>query len=182
MNHKGFTFLHILAGCAVLVLVLAIFFNRPVKWAEQIGQKPVQEGFAPKPMTLLRVDNVKIPQEVYDGIATNSKYQEIITGSKKQVVVVIFTGCPYARAFKQELNRLFAQGDFSNYYDKTVIDVGRTSWVNCHNETGKCPTSWIFDVCGSGICIVNPAQRKAVVDASQNARQIGTLLEHYKNW
>lgn len=199
MNRAGFSFLQFFAVLLVAGIILSVIYKDTVplgadgpvnaalfkKVQEQAQKKPSSAASAPKipsPGALKDIKTAAIPQKVYDGIKDNAEYKEYLLGNKKHVFMVTFTGCPYARAFRQQLERLFSYGDYSDYYEKEIIPVGQGVSISCNSDHMNCPKAWLFKHCGEGICIINPVTRQAVIDNSQNARQIEALLDQYKDW
>lgn len=199
MNRSGFTVLQFFGVVLVIGIILAVVYKDTVplgadgplnrallqdvqKQAQHLGAPAPAARAVPASGALKNIKTVNIPQKVYDGIKDNGDYKEYILGNKKHVFMVTFTGCPYARAFRQQLERLFSYGDYSDYYDKDIIPVGQGVAVSCNASHMNCPKAWLFDKCGEGICIINPVTRQAVIDNSQNPRQIEALLDQYKDW
>ena len=136
-----------------------------------------------KIMPIAQVQAEQIPQAIYDGISSNGTYKEFITGDKKQVVLFTWDGCPYARAFSSALETMFQQKYVRNFYQKNIVHVPQSSTLSCNNGTNlHCPQVWLMQHCGNGLCIINPKTKEAIIDTSQNAKQILPLLAAYAKW
>lgn len=123
-----------------------------------------------------------IPQAVYDGIANNGMYKEFLLGNKKQVILFTWDGCPYARAFRQALDKAFTFKVLEKFYKLNVVHVGKVMRASCNSNNLDCPHAWLIQHCGNGICIINPMTKEAIVDESKNAAQILPILMAYSQW
>ena len=130
---------------------------------------------------LTKVTVEKIPQVVYDSLKSNKKQARYITGNQKYVLVVVFGNHPNKKAFSHELNRLFKEEGFSEYYRKRIINLGN-SWLASCNLTQECPELWINEHCAQKVCLIHPQQKQAVMDSSEDVSQLKQLLEKYKEW
>lgn len=196
MNRSGFTVLQFFGVLLVIGIILAVVYKDTVPLGTEgplnraaladvqnkAQKRSIPAAAVPSSGGLKNVKTVTIPQKVYDGIKDNGEYKEYLFGNKKHVFMVTFTGCPYARAFRQQLEQLFNYGDYADYYEKDIIPVGQGVSVSCNSNHMNCPKAWLFANCGEGICILNPVTRQAVIDNSQNPRQIEALLDRYKEW
>ena len=124
----------------------------------------------------------QIPQAIYDGIANNGTYKEFLLGNKKQVVLITWNGCPYARAFRQALDQAFRNTNLNDFYKQNVVEVPQSSSYSCHSDNLNCPQAWVMDHCANGFCIINPQTKEAIMDSSRNAKQILPLLAFYMTW
>jgi hypothetical protein len=135
------------------------------------------EGKIADSRPLKEVQIVSIPNEVYETMAQEPKGAKYLMGNKKYIIAILPTNCPYANAYKNALNYLFKEKGFSEYYRKHLMHGG---FFTCRSE--NCSMFWLYNHCGGGICLINPARREAVIDNSQNTKQLPMLLEKYKNW
>lgn len=136
-----------------------------------------------KTVPLGQVHAIQIPQEVYDSMADNPEWKGHLLGDKKRVLLITWDGCPYARAFKQALERAFTTKYIDNFYTQDIVVTGQTVWGSCQGPQQEiCPKIWIMNHCMGGICIINPKTHEAIVDESQNAQQILPLLAAYAKW
>lgn len=122
---------------------------------------------------------VSIPASVYKGIKANPAYKEYLLGNKKYVVQIMSPACPYARALRGRVWQLL-RGEYGDYYDEGVIKVQGSVELSC-NGAENCPAFWIFEHC-SGLCLINPNTRQAVVYSSRETQPVEALLERFKNW
>ncbi len=171
----------------ICVLVLGTHFGRQIDF-ENVFKKdspvPVHMGGSVRSFGNLRdVKVVNIPPYVYESLNEDTRFKRYLTGNHKYILFFTYNGCPYARAYKHAFNELFNERGFDEYYRKRVITVGRTTSASCPgHQTLECATLWIFQNCFGGLCILNPARKQAVVDNSQNARQLADLLAKYEEW
>lgn len=132
---------------------------------------------------LKEVQVVNIPPAVYESLQEDTKFKRYLTGNHKYILTFTYPGCPYSRAYQRAFKELFTKRGFDEYYRKRVITVGKRTSVSCPgSQTMDCATAWIFQNCFGGLCILNPQRKQAVVDHSQNARQLADLLEKYREW
>ncbi len=167
----------------VCVLIFGSFIKNRVDVEDLLrpaATAPVHLQGKVGPQVLKKVHEVDIPREVYASMAQNTSGAKYLQGNEKYILMISTSTCPYARAFKAAFTKLFKEDGFKEYYRKHIFNVGRSWVVTCSSET--CPELWIFNNCASGICIINPKLKKAVVDNSQDASQIPALLEKYKDW
>lgn len=191
MNRKGFSSLDLWCVILLIGLGLAVLYQKTDgdmlgELRSLITQKEVHDAGAVKAKAyagnLKNVTVVTIPQKVYDGIKDNGEYKKYILGNKKRVFFLSLSGCPYARAFRNQVNYLFNTDDYADYYIKNIVSVGRFITISCNSNHMNCPKAWLFDTCGNGICIINPVTRQVVIDKSKNPQQIKALLDQYKEW
>ena len=174
-------------ACLIGGLVfLGFYVGQRVDWEDMLRPRasaPVHmEGKISSSAKLAQVEVLPIPDSVYTSLQTDTKFKQYLTGNQKYVFLFTYTGCPYARAFSDTLGRLFAQKNFGEYYRKHVIHVGRSTTVSCPGHVMHCATAWVYQTCFGNLCIFNPSRRQVVVDHSQNARQLESLLDKYKEW
>ncbi len=155
-----------------------IDWNPPKKeaiYAVEVNGKTV-------PVSEVRVE--QIPQEVYDSMKDNGRWANHLTGDKKRLLLITWDGCPYARAFHSELDKAFGKsGYFDKYYVKDVEVTGKSVGGYCEGPLAEhCPLIWLMHNCINGICIINPKTKEAIIDESQNAKQILPLLMAYATW
>ena len=135
---------------------------------------------------IAKVNNVKvveIPQETYDSMTNNPKWKEHLSGNKKRVLLVTWDGCPYNRAFKQALQKVFKFPKIGNFYIKDIILTGQEITVRCEGDLPwNCPMKWIMDHCANRICIINPKTHEAIIDGSSNTDQVLPILAAYAQW
>jgi len=190
---------------AVVVLLIAgIFILGRINFEDLVTinpRKPVHmEGKIAATSTLKKVELLSIPNEVYEAIKNEPippKGKQYFFGNKKYVIVIYDDEKFRIPSYRSALKNLFENEDFSEYYHKRLIYndgffciMGDCSlyWVNlfvsrctvCRSE--YCPMHWLYRNCAGRTCIINPARREAVVDSSQDERQLPIVLEKYKNW
>ncbi len=134
-------------------------------------------------IALENVKAVQIPQQVYDSMADNPQWKEYLLGDKKRVLLVTWDGCPYERAFKRAVQKIFTFKNITNYYTSSIVNTGQSISVRCAGDLAQsCPMMWIMDHCVPGICIINPKTHEAIAAKSHNASQIAPLLSAYATW
>ena len=172
------------AGC---LLFFGVYFGQQMDFENMLKKEsatPVHMNGDIRPSRpLSQVAVLPIPSHVYESLEKDKKFERYLTGNHKYILFFTYPGCPYARAYTAAFKRLFAEEGFDEYYRKRVITVGRTTSVSCpgHRDL-NCATAWVYQVCFGNLCIFNPQRRQVVVDSSQNARQLETLLDKYKEW
>lgn len=125
---------------------------------------------------------ISIPQEVYDSVKSNT-WGGYITGNQKYVLVISWGGKPNPSVFKKTLRTLFKQKGYKEYYRKHFVTVPGGAWyISCNVGSQTCPKLWLYQNCTQKVCIINPLQKKAIVDSSTDAAQLEALLEKYKEW
>ena len=167
----------------VCVLIFGSFIKNRVDVEDLLrpaATAPVHLQGKVGPQVLKKVHEVDIPREVYASMAQNTSGAKYLQGNEKYILMISTDSCPYARAFKNAFKTLFKEGGYKEFYRKHIFEVGRSYVITCSTE--NCAKMWIFSHCGGGFCIVNPQQRKAVIDNSQDATQIARTLEKYKEW
>lgn len=163
---------------------IAVYIYKHIDWdkpkihvisAVQVNNKMV-------PVSEVKV--VQIPQATYDSMKDNPQWAHHLSGNKKRVLLMTWNGCPYARAYHAALDRAFGKsGIFNRYYIKDIEVTGQSVSGNCRGELAEhCPLVWIMNNCMGGICIINPLTKEAIVDRSQNAKQILPILMAYATW
>ncbi|MDO5765040.1 MAG: hypothetical protein Q4P84_05005 [Elusimicrobiales bacterium] len=145
--------------------------------AQSVSAAPARR--APSTAGLKNTKLVSIPASVYKGINSNPAYKEYLLGNKKHVVQIMSPTCPYARALRGRVWQLL-RGEYGEYYDEGVIKVQGSVELSC-NGAEDCPTFWIFEHC-SGLCLINPNTRQAVVYSSRDPQPVEAILERFKNW
>ena len=170
----------------ICALILGTHFGRQIDF-ENIFKKdspvPVHMGGTIQPTTpLSKVAVVNIPNEIYDTLPQDSKYERYLTGNHKYILLFTYDGCPYARAYHHAFKHAFEKLEFAEYYRKRIINVGRVVSVGCPVGLMDCASLWVTRQCLGKICIFNPQRKQVVVDNSQNAEQLPKLLEKYKEW
>ena len=140
------------------------------------------DGKIAKNIALSGVTVTDIPPAVYNSLQRGDKiYSRYVTGNQKYVLVVVFGNRPNKSTFTQELNRLFKQEGFSEYYRKRVIDLGNHWYAQC-TGSDNCPQLWIDQHCSSKVCLIQPQRKQAVIDSSGQVDQLKKLLQKYKDW
>ncbi len=167
---------------AAALLGLCIYCYKHIDWNRPKKKSISFVQLNKKIIPLQHVYVEQIPQAVYDGIANNATYKEFLLGDKKQVVLITWNGCPYARAFRQALDQAFKGTNLKDFYKQNVVEVPQSSSYSCHSDNLNCPQAWVMSHCASGFCIINPLTREAILDRSQNAQQIFPLLASYITW
>ena len=124
------------------------------------------------------VEVVKIPDRVYDAAWIDNEWADFLFSDIKNLLFVYWDGCPYARAYESQINKVFSD-DYSinNLYLKNIIKVPKSYSVTCHSE--YCPRMRIGRVCSADFCIINPMAKEIVVDSSHDEKQISVLLKLY---
>ena len=171
----------------ICALFLGVHFGRQIDFENMFKEDsptPVHMGGNIRyAKNLKEVSVVDIPPYVYESLAQDTKFKRYLTGTHQYILTFTYPGCPYSRAYQHAFRELFVNRGFEEYYRKRVITVGRTTSVSCPgHQTMECATAWIFQNCFGGLCILNPQRKQAVVDNSQNAKQLGDLLEKYREW
>ena len=174
----------LLLGC---LLFFGMYFRNQIDFENALQKDspvPVHMGGGIQPTVGLGgVRMVHIPDFVYASLERDGKFKRYLTGNHKYIYFFTYPGCPYARAYTAAFKHLFEEKGFSEYYRKRVQSVGRTTSVSCPgHQDMNCATAWVYQTCFGNLCIFNPVRRQVVVDSSQNARQLGTLLTTYKEW
>ena len=132
---------------------------------------------------LRQVQVVNIPDYVYDSLEVDTRFKLYLTGNHKYIFLFTYPGCPYARAYSGALQHAFENEGFSSYYRKRIFNVGRSSLVSCPGRMNTtCATMWLYQTCFGNLCVFNPVRKQVVVDKSQQATQLGALLDIYKEW
>ncbi len=172
----------------VCVLLLGAHFAEKIDF-ENIFKKdspvPVHmEGKILHTQTLPAVQVVDIPQTVYDSLTQDTRFKRYLTANHKYVLFFTYPGCPYSSAYTRAFKKMFKELGFDEYYRKRVISVGETTFFSC--PSGKyaqnCASFWIFENCFGKLCLLNSQRKQAVIDDSQNPKQLSILLEKYKEW
>ena len=167
---------------ALALVGLGVYCYKHIDWDRPQRKNISFVQLNKKIIPLREVYSEQIPQAVYDGIANNGTYKDFLLGDKKQVVLITWNGCPYARAFRQALDQAFKNTDLNKYYKQNVVEVGQVFSASCNSDHLNCPQVWVMNHCGGGFCIINPQAKEAIIDKSQNAKQIIPLLQAYKTW
>lgn len=183
--------------CILIFMMGSLFFggkflNREVAYyqkdsrahsAQSVPAAPLAPAAAsrraPSTAGLAHTKLVSIPASVYNGIKSNPAYKQYLSGNKKYVVQIMNPTCPYARALRTRVWQLL-RDEYGDYYDEGVIKVRGAVSLSC-NGAENCPTFWIFDHC-SGLCLINPNTRQAVVYSSRETQPVEAILERFKNW
>lgn len=164
-------------------LGLGYYIYTHVDWNPPKSQRIWRVQVNGKQVFLSGVKAVQIPPAVYESMADNPKWKEHLLGKKKKVLLFTWDGCPYARAFKQSLEQIFRQKQFSQAFEKDIVVTGQSVGGSCRGPLAKdCPLIWLMDHCMDGICIINPQTKEAIEDHSKNARQVAALLTAYASW
>ncbi len=172
---------HIIEGIVLLACVVGIVYFS-VDWHAVTAHKLSAVQVNGKTIALQDVVALKIPQEVYDGIKDNPTYKEYLFGNKKQVLLLTWDGCPYARAYKNALTKAFKFELLKKYYTENIVVTGQSVSVSCNANHLNCPEAWIKQNCLGKVCIINPFTKEAIVDASRDANQILPLLMAQATW
>ena len=163
MNHKGASFMAYFLFLCVLTAGLFMLFPDKVPVENPALAKGDLKG------ALLGGGKVKnIPQEVYDSIENNSEF------------TLSLRGCPYAKAFANAIDQAFLEEEIATAYQKDIVPIGRSEYLNCNGQ--QCPRMYLFNTCGQGLCIINPAKRQIVVEKSRSKERLMYLLAAYKDW
>ncbi|MBR4354957.1 MAG: hypothetical protein IKP96_00030 [Elusimicrobiaceae bacterium] len=124
---------------------------------------------------------VDIPDYVYDTLNIDTTFKRYLTGNHKYVLVFVYPRCSYS--LHRTLEYLFRQEGWTEYYRKRIINTGAAVTWSCPSSLYKqCATNWVYQNCLTKVCIFNPQRKQAVIDSSQDARQLNHLLEKYKEW
>jgi len=175
MNHKGASFMAYFLLLCVLTAGLFMLFPDKVPVENPALAKGDLKG------ALLGGGKVKnIPQEVYDSIENNSEFSQYLQGPKKHVFTLSLRGCPYAKAFANAIDQAFLEEEIATAYQKDIVPIGRSEYLNCNGK--QCPRMYLFNTCGQGLCIINPAKRQIVVEKSRSKERLMYLLAAYKDW
>ena len=171
----------------ICALILGVHFGRKIDFENMFkadSPTPVHMGGNVRYANNLKdVSVVNIPPYVYESLQADTQFKRYLTGNHKYILTFTYPGCPYSRAYQHAFKELFSKQGFDEYYRKRVITVGRYTSVSCPgHQTMECATGWIFHTCFGGLCILNPQRKQAVVDNSQNARQLADLLDKYREW
>ncbi len=171
----------------ICIAVLAVHFGKKIDFENAFKKDsptPVHMGGNQRYAgNLKKVQAVKIPAYVYESLEQDSQFKRYLTGNHKYILMFTYPGCPYSRSYTHAFKYLFQERGFDEYYRKRVITVGRSTSVSCPgHQDMNCATAWIFQNCFGGLCILNPQRREAIVDNSQDARQLDALLEKYREW
>ncbi len=171
----------------ICALFLSVHFGRQIDFENMFKKDapvPVHMGGKVRAIdNLPEVKVVNIPPYVYESLDADTRFKQYLTGNHKYILFFTYNGCPYARAYKRAFKELFDERGFDEYYRKRIITVGRTTSASCPGrQSMECATLWIFQNCFGGLCILNPQRKQAVIDNSQNARQLADLLEKYREW
>jgi len=140
------------------------------------------DGKIGKPKTIPHVKKVPIPEYVYQSLYNDTKFKRYLTGNQKYIILFTYNGCPYVKAYENGFRQHFEQDNYGEYYRKRIINVGRVVSASCPNHTMECATIWVYQNCFGNLCIVNPVAKQVIVDESHDAKQLGTLLNKYKEW
>ncbi len=164
-------------------LGLGYYIYTHVDWNPPKSQSIWQVQVNGKRVFLTSVKAVQIPPAVYESMADNPKWKEHLLGEKKKVLLFTWDGCPYERAFKHALEKVFQYRQISQAFEKDIVVTGQSVGGSCHGPLAKhCPLIWLIDHCMHGICIINPQTREVIEDHSKNARQVAALLMAYASW
>ena len=171
--------------CLGALLLLGLYLSSKLDWEDMLqprSQTPVHlDGkIAPNPKSLPGVQLVSIPQEVFADLSADG-WSRYVTGNQKYVLIISWGGKPAPSVFKGTLKNLFQEG-YKEYYRKHFVIVSGNSWFVSCNSAHLCPKLWLYQNCLQKVCIINPRTKQVVIDASENADQLGTLLEKYKDW
>ena len=163
---------------------LGIYIYKHVDWNAPKKQRITSVEINGQTVPLHQVKIEQIPQAVYDSMKDNPHWSNHLTGNKKRVLLITWNGCPYARAYRQALDKVFKKGSpLQKQYVKDIEVTGQSVGGSCKGPlAASCPLMWIMDHCMGGICIINPQTHEAIVDESQNAQQILPLLTAYAAW
>lgn len=167
---------------ALALVGLGVYCYKHIDWDRPQKQNISFVQLNKKIIPLQEVYAEQIPQAVYDGIGNNATYKEFLLADRKQVVLITWNGCPYARAFRQALDQAFKSTNLKDFYKENVVEVPQSSSYSCNSDNLNCPQAWVMNHCAGGFCIINPQTKEAIVDKSQNARQILPLLAFYMVW
>ena len=168
MNHKGASFMAYFLFLCVLTAGLFMLFPDKVPVENPALAKGDLKG------ALLGGGKVKnIPQEVYDSIENNSEFSQYLQGPKKHVFTLSLRGCPYAKAFANAIDQAFLEEEIATAYQKDIVPIGRSEYLNCNGK--QCPRMYLFNTCGQGLCIINPAKRQIVVEKSRSKERAARL-------
>lgn len=171
----------------VCALILGAHFGRQIDFENMFKKDspvPVHMGGDIRYAHAVKdVQVVSIPSWVFDSLEQDTRFKRYLTGNHKYVLLFTYPGCPYSRAYKQAFDTLFSEQGLAEYYRKRIITVGRTTSVSCPgHQSADCATIWIFQNCFGKLCILNPKRKQAVVDGSQNAKQLEDVLQKYREW
>ena len=121
-----------------------------------------------------------ITTEVCTYYWNNSEFSQYLQGPKKHVFTLSLRGCPYAKAFANAIDQAFLEEEIATAYQKDIVPIGRSEYLNCNGK--QCPRMYLFNTCGQGLCIINPAKRQIVVEKSRSKERLMYLLAAYKDW
>ncbi len=165
------------------LLGIGYYVYKQIDWNPPKTQTVSTVQINGKTLPISRVKVVQIPPEIYESMKDNPEWKEHLLGEQKRVLLITWDGCPYARAFKQALQKAFTIKNVSKFYTQDIVVTGQSVWANCQGPLKEhCPKVWIMEHCMGGICIINPKTHEAIVDESQNAQQILPLLAAYATW
>ena len=172
--------------CLIFLLFLGIYLSSKLDWEDMLrplSKTPVHLNgkIASKPKSLPGVQLISIPQEIFDGMRGDG-WARYVTGNQKYVLIITWGGKPDPAVFKKTLKTLSNQKGYAEYYRKHFVTVPGNSWVVSCNSYQMCPKLWLYQNCLQKVCIINPATKQVVVDSSEDANQLETLLEKYKDW
>lgn len=181
---------------AVIAILGIYFFIHKTTTPERAPEVSKTLEYIQVDWEITKVSNVKIlkiPQEVYDNMEMDPNipqeaYNDIdksrekyLLWDQKRILLITWTGCPYARKFRRELDNIFSKNrDVASYYLKEIKETWQTVKLYCLNGY-DCAWIWLFENCGEWICIINPITREVIADSSQDAKQILPLLKAYKS-
>lgn len=174
--------LFLILGLLIFFLILFRLYSR-YQHNKYIGDSKVIPfvEFNWENVSISEVTVVKIPDNVYDSIWSDSEWSEFLFWDKKNILFVYWDGCPYASAYENSISKTFSDKSFlNNYYSKNIFKVPQSYTVSCHNP--NCPRFWLWRVCSASFCIINPKAKEVIVDKSQNSLQIPVLLDAYYLW
>ncbi len=201
MNNKGTSFLQFLVF--LLVLTVGVFVLFPNTVPVPLGSAMNQMGLTQAEKSILEqgkqafnasansslddhftmINELQIPQAVYDSIPTNPSFQEYLVGNKKQVLFFNIKGVAVAQYFSNAIDQAFLAPDIQASYQKNVIPFSSADInLSCNPPHTTCPEAWLVRNCSTKICIINPQTRRVIVADVFKDYLVKPLLEKYKNW
>ena len=181
MNKNGLGLVTVLVILLVVAVVACLLFKDTVPIdLEQLARQPdstVEAGILTAGIANVQV--LKIPQEIYDSMPANPSHREILTGDIKKVHWVSLRGCPYAKAFRETVERGLEA--YRGSYQNTMEWTSGTKWISCAPGYKTCPELWLAEKCGE-LCIVQPQKRQMVSLKVKNGKQALALLKALENW